>query len=128
MAGPRPARGRSAVGQRRSALLWVRLACLKVVAPVEVAFLFATALLFAGFLLRVLVPLVQWLYLPASIVGGLVGLAVIQTAEHAGSSTAADVSRRMKDLARLANRRRLRRTAAGTHGQAIRPGPGIGDP
>jgi ESS family glutamate:Na+ symporter len=42
----------------------------------EMAFLYAAALLFLGFLLRVKVRLFQILYIPAAILGGLLGLAL----------------------------------------------------
>ncbi|MBL7139509.1 MAG: sodium:glutamate symporter [Planctomycetes bacterium] len=40
--------------------------------------------LYAGYLLRSKVRLLQWLYLPSSVLGGLLALVVIQVAEHRG--------------------------------------------
>ncbi|QDT08619.1 sodium/glutamate symporter [Planctomycetes bacterium K23_9] len=48
------------------------------------AFLFVAVVLLIGVLLRTCVPLLRWLFIPASVVAGFVGLAVIQT----GKSTA----------------------------------------
>ncbi len=41
-------------------------------------------LLYVGYLLRSRVALLQWLYLPSSVIAGLVGLIVLQAASHAG--------------------------------------------
>ena len=41
------------------------------------AILAAVALLLAGFVLRVTIKPLQWIFVPASIVGGLVGLLVL---------------------------------------------------
>jgi len=43
-----------------------------------IAFLFVSILLLVGFGLRRLIPLFRWLFIPASVVAGFVGLAVIQ--------------------------------------------------
>ena len=46
--------------------------------------------MYAGYLLRSKVRLLQWLYLPSSVLGGLLALAVIQTAGHIGHPLPAD--------------------------------------
>ena len=44
----------------------------------EMAFLFSSGLLLVGLLLRVKIKLLQFFYVPAAIVGGLIGLAALQ--------------------------------------------------
>ncbi len=47
-------------------------------------FIVLCLLLYVGYLLRSRLRVLQWLYLPSSIVGGLIGLAVVQAGSHLG--------------------------------------------
>ena len=47
----------------------------------EAAFLFASGLLLIGLLLRARIKLLQWAYVPAAIIGGLIGLVLLQVAQ-----------------------------------------------
>ena len=46
--------------------------------PLEIAFLFASGLLLTGLFLRAKIELLQLLYVPAAIIGGLIGLAALE--------------------------------------------------
>ena len=48
------------------------------VLPLEIAFLFASGLLLMGLFLRAKIKLLQFCYVPAAIIGGLIGLAALQ--------------------------------------------------
>ena len=60
--------------------------------PLEVAFLFASALLLSGLFLRTRFKLLQQWYIPAAITGGLIGLAILQMGQVMAPSGALWVS------------------------------------
>ena len=49
-----------------------------------ISFIALCLVLYAGYLLRSKVRLLQWLYLPSPVIGGLVALAIIQVAGRTG--------------------------------------------
>ena len=53
--------------------------------PLETAFFFASALLLIALFLRTKIKLLQFIYVPAAIIGGLVGLFLLQVGQSAGA-------------------------------------------
>ena len=60
-----------------------------------IVFVALCALLFVGKIVRVTVPLVQRLYLPSSVVGGLIGLAVVTALGNAVPSEVVGAARKV---------------------------------